>query len=125
LNVQRKFVAAAMSGACAVPVAVLSFAAPAMAAYAQCYAGGYWSITKKCATSSVHANSHHDLRVSVYACKGAPWWVWDINTGRSVAHGISKGRGNRIDQVIHGLSGYYKAKLTDSCYQDLIAISDY
>jgi hypothetical protein len=65
---------------------VVAVESPAMAAYESCQTNNFFAFTKKCSTPSLHANPAHDIRVRVYACKGSPWWVWDINSGRSVAN---------------------------------------
>lgn len=123
----RRAVVAGVIATTIATVGVVALESPAMAAYASCRTSTQLITFKKrtCSTASVHANPAHDIRVVVYACKNSPWWVWDINTGRSVAHGTGGGQSARIDRVIHGLYGYYKAKLTDGCKGDLIALQDY
>jgi len=118
----RRAVVAGVIVAATATLGVVAAESPAMAAYASCHTSNAVITIKKrtCSTASVHANAAHDIRVVIYACKNSPWWVWDINTGRSVAHGAGSG-----NKVIHGLYGYYKAKLTDGCKGDLIALQDY
>lgn len=103
-------------------IAVVGISGPAEAASVQCYATG--AVYHTCKTGSLYSNAAHDIRVYVAACKGAPYWVVDTDTTRSVAHGTGTGQSVPINIVVHGLYGRYYAKLTDSCSNDYVKLQD-
>jgi len=100
---------------------------PALAATTSCELKNWSLKTKKCTTGAIKANKAHDLRISASLCKGSPYKVWDVNTGKTIASGKGKGQsdGKMIDRVINGLYGTYKAKLSDGCQYDQIWLMDY
>lgn len=117
---KRLFTAAATLAVAMAGVAVV--ASPAQAASSSCTAPyWYWGWSRTCTTGSIPANSSaYFVRVFVTACNGSPWYVWDTNTGVTVASGADD-----VDQRIYGLYGSsYRAKLTDACANDYISISN-
>ncbi|MBW9211762.1 hypothetical protein KV100_19100 [Mumia sp. zg.B21] len=101
-------------------------AAPAQAASAGCTAP-YWHGlgNRTCTTGSIPANSARYIYISVTACKGSPWKVWDTGTGVTIASGTGSGQGTLIERKVTGLYGNYKGKLTDACYNDEIRLSNW
>lgn len=103
-------------------------ATPAQAAYSGCTAPTwYWGWHRTCTTGSVPANStYHFVDVHIYACYGSPWRVWDTQTGVTVASGRGIGQSKGwVNKRISGLYGTsYKAKLSDACANDRIAIEN-
>ncbi|MEU3455227.1 hypothetical protein ABZ671_16775 [Micromonospora sp. NPDC006766] len=110
----------------AAAVATLGVAAtPAQAASANCTAP-YWSSGwyRTCTTGSVPAHrTGRFIDVTVGACYGTDWKVWDINTGVTVASGRTAGR-PIAPKRIYGLYGTYKAKLIGACWKDWIKIDN-
>jgi hypothetical protein len=123
MKLSKKVSTAAIAMAAA--AVVIGVASPALAASSTCYTDSFWDITKTCNTAAVKSNAAHDIRVRISACKGSPWKVWDINTGKTVASGTGKGQGTEINKVINGLYGTYKARLSDGCLNDWVALQDY
>jgi hypothetical protein len=104
---------------------VVAMESPALAAYESCELRDWSLATKKCTTASIKPNRAHDIRITASLCNGSPYKVWDTTTGKTIASGTGKGQSKSVDRVINGLYGTYKAKLSDGCRYDWIAIRDY
>jgi hypothetical protein len=99
-------------------------ATPAQAASASCTAPFYKGTGyRTCTTGSIPANSARYINISVTACKGSPWRVWDTGTGVTIASGVGNGQNTVITRKVTGLYGNYKGKLTDACWQDKIILT--
>jgi hypothetical protein len=99
-------------------------ATPAHAASTSCVAPflkgtGY----RTCTTGTIPANSARYINITVTACKGSPWRVWDTGTGVTIATGTGNGQSTVITRKVTGLYGTYKGKLTDACWQDKLVLT--
>jgi hypothetical protein len=120
MNLTKKsLVATAVSAAAAMAI-VGGLPSPAFAGDTSCRAP-YWpnGWHRTCTTGTIGPNSQHKIWISVAACKGSPWKVWDTGTGVTIA----SGKGSLSSKAVGGLYGNYKAKLTDACGRDSIALA--
>lgn len=121
----HKFKQRIMTAAAAATVAaggLLVAATPAHAASSSCTAPFFHTGHKRtCYTGTVGANkSNHFIHITVDACSGSPWTVWDTVTGSTIANG--EGDTSRNVFGLYGTS--YKAKLKDACAYDSIRIDN-
>ncbi len=80
----------------------------------------YRPFTRTCTTGPITVNRDHRITVWTRVCDDSPWRLWDVASGRVVASGSGDTR-----QVVTGLYGTYRAKLTDACWRDRIGIRNY
>jgi hypothetical protein len=120
MNSPKKGLMVMVAVAAGVTAVVGGVASPAFASSTSCTAP-YWYKPwyRTCTTGTISSNSQHRIWVSVSACKGSPWKVWDTGTGKT----ILSGTGNLSNKAVGGLYGNYKAKLTDACWRDTIALA--
>lgn len=116
---KKATIAAVVASAAAATAIVGGVPSPAFAANTSCMAPYWYGWHRTCTTGTIEPNSQHKIWIAVSACKGSPWKVWDTGTGVTIASGT----GSRSSKAVGGLYGHYKAKLTEACWRDSIALA--
>ncbi|WP_306213859.1 hypothetical protein [Actinoplanes sp. RD1] len=80
----------------------------------------YPPFTRTCTTGEVKVTRAHRITIWTRVCDDSPWRLWDVASKRVVASGSGDTR-----QVVTGLYGTYRAKLTNACWRDRIGIRNY